>query len=156
MIGILIIAHGKLGDSLIDCASHVLGKRPPLLNHLVVDKQDDPVLLIAKARQLVAKLNDGDGVLVLSDMYGATPCNVVTKLIQPNVVEGVAGVNLPMLVRTLTYRDVPLKTLVEKALSGGREGVVHFTDQGCDWQENTQPTTGQNKLESDHRESKTR
>ena len=155
MIGILIIAHGKLGDSLIDCASHVLGKKPPMLSHLVVDKQDDPAILIAKARQMIAELNDGDGVLVLSDMYGATPCNVVTKLIKPNVVEGVAGVNLPMLVRTLTYRDVALKSLVEKALSGGREGVVHFTDKGCDWQSDKELGNNEAKLESNHSESKT-
>ena len=135
MIGILIIAHGKLGDSLIDCASHVMGSVPPRLSYLAVDKQDDPAILIGKAQQLIDELNDGDGVLILSDMYGATPCNVVTKLITADMVEGVAGVNLPMLVRTLTYRDVPLKTLVEKALSGGREGVVHFTDKGCDWQD---------------------
>ena len=156
MIGILIIAHGKLGDSLIDCASHVLGHRPPQMSHLVVDKQDDPAILIAKAQQLIAELNDGDGVLVLSDMYGATPCNVVTKLIKPNVVEGVAGANLPMLVRTLTYRDVPLKVLVEKALSGGREGVVHFTDKGCDWQSDKEPSNSEILVESNQSESKTR
>lgn len=134
MIGILIIAHGKLGHSLIDCASHVMGSIPPRLSYLEVHKQDDPAILIAKAQQIIAELDDGDGVLVLSDMYGATPCNVVTQLIKPNAVEGVAGANLPMLVRTLTYRDVPLKALVEKALSGGREGVVHFTDKGCDFE----------------------
>lgn len=133
MIGILIIAHGKLGDSLIDCASHVMGCVPPRLSYLAVDKQDDPTILIAKAQQLIEELNAGDGVLVLSDMYGATPCNIVTKLISANMVEGVAGVNLPMLVRTLTYRDMSLKNLVQKALSGGREGIVHFTDEGCDW-----------------------
>lgn len=134
MIGILIIAHGKLGESLIDCASHVMGCTPPQLNYLAVDKQDDPAILVAKAQQLIAELNDGDGVLVLSDMYGATPCNVVTKLIKPGMVEGVAGANMPMLLRTLTYREVPLKVLVEKALSGGREGVVHFTDKGCEFE----------------------
>ncbi len=156
MIGILIIAHGKLGDSLIDCASHVLGKRPAMLSHLAVDKQDDPASLIAQARQIVAELNDGDGVLVLSDMYGATPCNVVTQLIKPNMVEGVAGVNLPMLVRTLTYRDVPLKILVEKALSGGREGVVYFTDKGCDWQGDDEVGHSEAKMESNKSESKAR
>lgn len=156
MIGILIIAHGKLGDSLIDCASHVLGKKPPKLSHLVVDKQDDPAILIAKAQQMIAELNGGDGVLVLSDMYGATPCNIVTKLIKPNEVEGVAGVNLPMLVRTLTYRDATLKSLVEKALSGGREGVVHFTDKGCDWEKEKELVNTGAKIKLNHNEIKTR
>lgn len=144
MIGILIIAHGKLGESLIDCASHVMGSMPPRLGYLAVQNYDDPSVLIARAQQVIAELNDGDGIIILSDIYGATPCNVVTKLIRADMVEGVAGVNLPMLVRTLTYRDEPLKILVQKAVSGGREGVVHFTDQGCEWQ--NQEGLGQNSL----------
>ena len=85
-----------------------------------------------QAQALVAQLNSGDGVLVLSDMYGATPCNIVTKLWQPGMVAGVAGVNLPMLVRAMTYRHEPLNVVIEKALSGGREGVVQFTSQQCE------------------------
>jgi mannose PTS system EIIA component len=132
MIGILIIAHGSLGDSLIACASHVLGKAPPQLAHFAVGTNDDPSDLLPKAQKILAKLDTGEGVIVLSDMYGATPCNLVTKLLSPNHIEGVAGVNLPMLVRVLNYRDKPMKICVEKALSGGRDGVVHFTKTGCD------------------------
>ena len=132
MIGILIIAHGNLGESLIHCVSHVLGKEPPQLMYFAVATDIDPADLLPQAVQLVDKLNTGAGVIILSDMYGATPCNLVTKLLSPNHVEGVAGVNLPMLVRVLNYRDKPLKTCVDKALSGGRDGVVHFTKTGCD------------------------
>ena len=132
MIGILIIAHGSLGESLIHCISHVLGKTPPQLSYFAVGTDIDPADLLPQAKQLVEKLNTGAGVIVLSDMYGATPCNLVTKLLAPDQVEGVAGVNLPMLVRVLNYRDKPLKTCVDKAISGGRDGVVHFTKAGCD------------------------
>lgn len=132
MIGILIIAHGNLGESLIHCVSHVLAKTPPQLMYFAVATDIDPADLLPQAMQLVDKLNTGAGVIILSDMYGATPCNLVTKLLAPNHVEGVAGVNLPMLVRVLNYRDKPLKTCVDKALSGGRDGVVHFTKTGCD------------------------
>jgi mannose PTS system EIIA component len=135
MIGILIIAHGSLGESLISCASHVLGKTPPQLAHFAVGTDDDPTDLLPQAQQILAKLNTGEGVIVLSDIYGATPCNLVTKLLAPSHVEGVAGVNLPMLVRVLNYRDKPIKTCVEKALSGGRDGVVHFNKTGCDHNE---------------------
>lgn len=128
MIGILIIAHGSLGESLIHCASHVMGKRPDALKHLGVGTHDDPVQLLPQAQQLIKELDQGDGVLILSDIYGATPCNLVNRLVVAGRVEGVAGVNLPMLVRTLTYRKGDLRTLVGKALSGGREGVIHFTD----------------------------
>lgn len=132
MIGILIIAHGTLGESLLDCAKHVIGKKPQQLDFLAVNNNDDLGSLLPQAQALVKKLNTGDGVLVLSDMYGATPCNTVGKLLEPGVVEGVAGVNLPMLVRTITYRHEPLLVLVEKAVSGGREGVVHFSREACE------------------------
>lgn len=128
MIGILIIAHGTLGESLIHCASHVMGTKPASLKQLAVGKNDDPNTLLPKAKQLVAELDQGDGVLILSDIYGATPCNMVNRLLVAGRVEGIAGVNLPMLVRTLTYRNTDLRTLIAKALSGGREGVIHFTD----------------------------
>lgn len=132
MIGILIIAHGSLGESLMECAKHIMGKEPQQLAYLAVNNDDDLGSVLPQAQAMVKELNSGDGVLVLSDMYGATPCNTVGKLLQPGVVEGVAGVNLPMLVRTMNYREVPLLTLVEKAVSGGREGVVHFSREGCD------------------------
>lgn len=132
MIGILIIAHGGLGESLKECAKHVIGNEPRQLAFLAVNIDDDPNELLPKAQALVLELDHGDGVLVLSDMYGATPCNIVSKLLVPGKVEGVAGVNMPMIVRTMTYRHESLMALVEKAISGGREGVVHFDRDRCD------------------------
>lgn len=132
MIGILIIAHGGLGESLIHCVTHVLGKQPPQLSHFAVGTDDDPSDLFPLAQQIVSTLNTGSGVLILSDIYGASPCNLVTKLLAPGKVEGVAGVNLPMLVRALNYRDKPIKVCLEKAVTGGRDGVVHFTKTTCD------------------------
>lgn len=131
MIGILIIAHGGLGESLMHCVNHVVGKTPPQFMYLAVGKDDDPSDLLPQAKQIVKELDTGDGVLILSDIYGATPCNLTTKLLSPNKIEGVAGVNLPMLVRVLNYRDKPIKICIEKAISGGRDGVVHFTESTC-------------------------
>lgn len=132
MIGILLITHGSLGESLIACATHVLGARPEQLSALAVNTTDDPRQLSAKASELVVKLNTGDGVLIMSDMYGATPCNMVSNVLQPGLIEAVAGVNLPMLVRTMTYRHEPISALIEKAISGGREGVVYFNNESCE------------------------
>ena len=131
MIGILIIAHGSLGESLVHCAGHVLGHVPPQLMHLGVDVQDDPAVLLPKAQAMVRDLDQGAGVLVLSDIYGATPCNLASRLLLPGRVEGISGVNLPMLVRALTYRNESLDKLLSKALSGGVDGVVHFTQDSC-------------------------
>jgi PTS system ascorbate-specific IIA component len=91
-----------------------------------VTVRDDPQQILAQAINVVNQLDQGDGVLVLSDLYGATPSNLACKLLIPGRVEGVAGVNLPMLVRALTYRNDPLRVVVGKAMSGGVEGVVQM------------------------------
>jgi PTS system mannose-specific IIA component len=126
MVGILIIAHGTLGESLIHCASHVMGGRPAQLAHIGLSMHDDPQMVLPQAIKLLRSLDHGAGVLVLADVYGATPSNVASKLLVPGKIEGVAGVNLPMLVRALTYRNEPLKTVVAKAISGGIEGVMQM------------------------------
>ena len=126
MIGILIIAHGTLGESLLHCASHIMGSRPRQLAQIGVTPQDDPQLIVPQAIRLTRTLDSGSGVLVLTDIFGGTPSNVASRLLIPGKVEGASGVNLPMLIRALTYRNESLATVVEKALSGGTEGVVHM------------------------------
>ena len=131
MIGILIISHGAFGEALIHSASHVLGKRPLRVRQVGVTMHDDPDAMLPVAQELVKQLDDGDGVLILSDMLGATPANLATRLLQPGHIEGVSGVNLPMLIRALTYREEPLAIVVEKAISGGTAGVVHLNTDQC-------------------------
>lgn len=126
MIGILIIAHGALGECMIHCASHVMGRRPVRLRQLGVTVHDDPELLVPHARELVRDLDDGSGVLILSDICGATPCNIASQLISAGHVELISGISLPMLVRALTYREEALCAVVEKAISGGHNGVMHL------------------------------
>lgn len=126
MIGILIISHGELGSSLIHCANHVMGKNTKQLMHLDVTIQDDPDIIISRANELLKKLDCGDGVLVLSDICGATPCNIAKRLVHPGRVVCLSGINLPMLVRALTYRNESLELVAEKALSGGKEGVMRI------------------------------
>ena len=131
MIGILIVAHGAFGEALIHSASHVLGKRPQRVRQVGITVHDDPEAMLPQATDLVRQLDTGGGVLVLTDIYGATPGNIALKLLVPGRVEGISGVNLPMLVRALTYRDQGLALVVEKALSGGTDGVIHMTTDSC-------------------------
>ena len=126
MIGILIVSHGAFGESLIHSASHVLGKRPTYLRQLGVTVHDEPEALIPVAEDLIRFLDQGAGVLVMADIYGATPANVACKLLRPGRVEGIAGVNLPMLIRALTYREEPLLSVRDKALAGATEGVLQM------------------------------
>ncbi len=126
MIGILLIAHDTLPQSFVHTVTHVLGSHPPQFEGMGVQARDDPLNLVPAARRRIARLDTGEGVLILSDLYGASPCNLAVKLLDPPHVEGVAGVSLPMLVRALTYRDRDMPTLVRKALSGARDGALHL------------------------------
>ena len=127
MIGILVIAHDTLGDSLVRAVTHVLGARPPQFDSMSVRGTDDPLDLVPAARALIAKLDTGEGVLILTDIYGASPSNLARKLVVPGRVEAVAGASLPMLVRAFTYRTRDMETIVTKAVSGGRDGVMRFS-----------------------------
>ncbi len=126
MVGILLVTHYGLGESLAECAAHVLSRPLPNMRHLAVYRQDDPDVVLARARAMVADIDDGSGVLVLSDIYGGTPSNIAHRLIEPGHIEAVAGVNLPMLVRTLNYANEPLEIVVGKAVTGGLEGVIYM------------------------------
>src|ERR1700750_534700 len=98
MIGLLLVYPGTFGESLIHSASHVLGKRPLFLRQLGVTVHDEPDAILPVGEDLIRFLDQGQGVLVLTDIYGATPSNIAMRLLQPGRVEGVAGVNLPMLI----------------------------------------------------------
>jgi PTS system ascorbate-specific IIA component len=127
MIGILIVSHGAFGESLIHSASHVLGRRPLYLRQLGVTVHDDPDAILPVAQDLIRFLDQGAGVLVMTDIYGATPSNIAARLLKPGHVEGLAGVNLPMLIRALTYREgQPVLEVRELALTGATEGVVRM------------------------------
>lgn len=134
MVGILLITHKGLGDSLVDCVRHVLGSAPPNIRVLSVLAEDDPQQKEDEGRALIAQLDTGEGVLLLSDLFGATPSNIARRLYQPGRAEGVAGVNLPMLLRAVCYSGKPLAEVVQKALDSGRNCVLSInSDSGsCD------------------------
>ena len=129
MIGILLITHGSYGEALVQNACHVLNKRPPQLNQLGLSAQDDPLDLLPLAHQLLCLVDAGEGALIMTDLFGATPANLALKLLVPGRIEGVTGVSLPMILRALTYRKNEMKILVQKAVSGGRDGVINLHRQ---------------------------
>ena len=124
MIGILLVTHGTYGEALIQNVCHVLNKRPPLIAQLGVAAQDDPLDVLPLANLLLKEVDDGEGVVVMTDIFGATPGNLALKLLAPGHVEGIAGVNLPMLLRALTYREKGMETMLQKAVSGAHDGVI--------------------------------
>jgi len=126
MIGLFLITHTTYGESLIQCACHVLNKRPGQIAQLGIAAQDDPLDVLPLAREMLSLVDHGDGALILTDIYGGTPSNIAMKLLEPGRIEGVSGVNLPMLLRALTYRDKDMETLTTRTVSGGRDGVINM------------------------------
>ena len=126
MVGIFLLTHGTYGESLIQCACHVLNRRPAQIVQLGLAAQDDPLDALPLAREMVSLVDTGHGVLILTDVYGATPSNLAMKLLEPGRIEGVAGVNLPMLLRAIAYRDKDMESLVTRAVAGGRDGVLNM------------------------------
>jgi len=126
MIGILLITHGTFGESLIQNVCHVLNKRPALIGQLGVAAQDDPLDILPMAKVLLKEVDDGEGVLIMTDILGATPANLALKLLEPGRIEAVAGVSLPMVLRALTYRKNGMSTVLKKAISGGHDGIINM------------------------------
>jgi PTS system mannose-specific IIA component len=121
--GILIIAHAPLASALRQCVVHVFPDGADAVGVFDVQPNVPPEESLAGARQALALLKASQ-VLVLTDVFGATPCNVAQKLVDGVGVKLVAGVNLPMLLRAVTYRHEPLESLVARALAGGAQGVM--------------------------------
>lgn len=128
-VGIMLITHGQIGSALLDSAIAVLDVRSLPTRVLTVADNCDPDETLDIAEQALAELNSGDGVLVLTDLYGSTPSNIACKLRRHGHVRVVSGINLPMLIRVLNYPDLDLDSLKEKALSGGKDGVLSCTTE---------------------------
>ena len=132
MIGILVVAHGSLGDSLIECAEHVLGSRPEALTAINFIGHADPDERQHVLRQKLEALDSGDGVLVLADVYGATPCNTLCRALEPSHIEGVTGANLPMLLTALNYRErLGLHELAARIVDSGQHGIQNISESMC-------------------------
>ena len=129
MVGILLITHAPLGKAFIEAATHVFRGAPEHLESLDVVADQDPEEIRRLAREAIARIDDGAGVLVLTDIIGATPCNCTLAFCVPGKVEVLAGVSLPMLLRAISYRHNSLDSVAEIALAGGQRGMCRVAQQ---------------------------
>ena len=124
-VGILLLTHEAMGDALITTARHILGRLPLALEAQAIPPGSDVDAALREAAARVRKLDSGAGVLVLVDVYGATPSNVAQRLPEMGLdVRRVSGLNLPMLLRALNYPEQSLAELAQTAANGGRAGIV--------------------------------
>lgn len=123
-VGLLLITHRPLAADLLCIATEILGGRPADVEVLEVVNDTPREMLVAEGLHMAERLDQGDGVLVLTDLFGSTPANVATALsLRHPHMRVVSGVNLPVLLRALNYASLDLDAVTEKALQGGRDGV---------------------------------
>ena len=123
-VGLLLITHDQLGRSLLDTAAMILGDIPLEIATIEVPGDSNPDFVYADAAAACTALDEGDGVLVLTDLYGSTPSNIATRLLEEYKVLVVSGLNVPMLVRVLNYASCSLEELGSKAESGALDGII--------------------------------
>lgn len=127
MNSLFIIAHAPLAHALRQCALHVFPDCAEVIVALDVQPNVSPDETLAAARIAMSQVGNvpgASGLLVLTDVFGATPCNVAQKLVDGISSKLVCGVNLPMLLRAVSYRQEPLDTLVARAITGATQGVL--------------------------------
>ena len=129
MVGILLLTHAPLGRAFIDAATHVFRSEPAHIEAIDVVADQDPKEVYQLAREAIARINDGTGVLVITDVMGGTPSNCTLQLCIPGEVEVIAGISLPMLLRAITYRHNTIDVAVEMALAGGQSGACRVDNR---------------------------
>ena len=125
MIGVVIVTHGRLAHEFRAALEHVVGPQEQL-ETISIGPDDDLDERRADMLSALARVDNGGGVVVLTDMFGGTPSNLAISAMERDNVEVIAGVNLPMLVRAFTYRTRDMDTMVKRAVSGGCDGVLHM------------------------------
>jgi PTS system ascorbate-specific IIA component len=123
-VALLIVAHAPLGQAVLEVATGTLGHNPIKTAVLDIVRDSEPDIAKIEAQRMVEEMDDGDGVLVLTDIYGSTPSNIACALLEKENVRIVTGINLPMLFRVMNYATLDLANLTDKAVSGGHDGVM--------------------------------
>jgi PTS system mannose-specific IIA component len=128
-VGVLIISHDGIGPAILGTATLMLDDCPLQTKLLTTSRDCDPDQITEDAIEQVEVLDTGEGVLVLTDLYGATPCNIAQKLTSQRHVYVVSGLNLSMLIRVFNYPQLTLEELSEKAVSGGKDGISKIVSE---------------------------
>ena len=124
-VNLLLVTHGRIGAEILDSARATFGGELPMLcNSVPISHDCEPDTVIAEIQRLVDALADNTELLILTDLYGATPCNITHHYAHHAKINIIAGVNLPMLIRVLNYSNSSSDELINKAISGGREGIL--------------------------------
>jgi len=123
-IGLITITHNRIGEEILTTARQIVGEPPLACRHFDVCASSDPARVRRALETAMGAIDSGDGVLILADLYGATPCNVARGLHCGHAVRVVSGINLPMVLRVLNYAHFDLAAVAELAAVGGQRGII--------------------------------
>ncbi|MYM83883.1 PTS fructose transporter subunit IIA [Duganella sp. FT50W] len=129
MVGILLLTHAPLGQAFLAACAHVFRGPTEQLEAIDVVADQDLGEVQTLAAAAIKRLDNGEGVLVITDVKGGTPANCCNRLADAGRVEVIAGVSLPMLLRAITYRRDTLDVVVEMALAGAQSGAVRVDNR---------------------------
>lgn len=122
-IGLLIVTHNNIGADLLATVKDIIGNPPLDVTAIGIKSSSDYERKTKEIERSILKLDHGDGVLVLTDLFGATPSNLALKAAAGHNAKVVAGINLPMLIRVFNYPSLPMEKLIEKAVGAGHDSV---------------------------------
>jgi PTS system ascorbate-specific IIA component len=125
--GILIITHGNLGRDMLETVTSIMRQSPLQMKTMSVKGDCNPDAEFTTASDVCTELDQGGGILVLTDLFGSTPSNIAARLLDRHNVRVISGVNVPMLLRVLNYPNASLDKLAEIATEGARNGVIMST-----------------------------
>ena len=131
-VNVLLITHQEVGTALLQAATNTLGELPLATTVISVNEDTDPETLLPRLQQFASQIDRGQGLLILTDLYGSTPSNIAASLQEPANIRVIAGLNLPMLIRVMNYANLALPELAQKALSGGKDGIINCTKESHD------------------------
>ncbi len=124
MIGIVLIGHSRIASEMLIALQHVVGEEP-LIASVDVSASCDPEALADILNRQIQACDVGQGVLLLADMFGGTPCNIAMGCLKPGAVEVISGFNLPLLIKatSLRHQEKDLRVLAEQVVKSGRQYI---------------------------------
>jgi mannose PTS system EIIA component len=128
-VGLLILSHAGIGSAILGTAKHMINDSSMAIKLLTVEQDCEPNEIIAHARLLVEELDSGEGVLIVTDLFGSTPSNIAMSFTDRENVSAIAGLNLSMLIKIMNYHDLTLQELSEKAINGGKQGILQISNK---------------------------
>lgn len=130
MVHVVIIAHSELANSFMHCVEQIFSKKIECLHIVGVNSSDDISSTLNKVQDLISSVSlVADEILILTDIFGATPHNIASQIVVSGRIELLTGLNLPMLIRAISYANTGLLVCTQKAIEGGISGIIHINNE---------------------------